>query len=101
MLYRGLDLSHPRGYKTLQFGVTHVNWILVIVNGTLGVEMFRSVRYTWILQIISIRCGTANTVSIRVVPSHVVKHDIHIYPGKIIRTLRRNTIISTVKSNCN
>jgi hypothetical protein len=68
-------------------GVTYGTWIIAI-NITLAVEITRSVRYSWVLSIESICRGTAHTESIRVVLSHVVKHDINIYPGKIIRNLR-------------
>ena len=88
MLQNELDLPQPRKYKILYFGVTHVNWILVIINVTRVVEITRTVRYTWIMPSVSIRCGTAHTSSIRKIRSHVVKHDIHVNPGKNVRILR-------------
>jgi hypothetical protein len=87
MILKGLDLSHPSKYKIFSFVVTHVKWILVIGNGTRGVKFTGSVRHTWILPIIRTRRGTANTNSILVIRTHVVKHDIYIYPGKIVRRL--------------
>ena len=85
-------------YNTLKVNVTHIPRNLVTGNVTRKVEMFWSVRYTWVLLIISIRRGTANTGGIRVVPSHVIQHDIYIYSETIIRTLRPNITRSTTKN---